>query len=41
MNVALALIVVGIVVALLVSYAIGVAMILIGAVLLIWPRLRR
>ena len=34
------LIVIGIILALLVNYALGLACILIGLVLLIWPRLR-
>jgi hypothetical protein len=34
------LIVIGIILALLVNYAVGLACILIGLVLLIWPRLR-
>ena len=40
MNLALLLIVLGIVIAVLVSYAIGIICILVGLVLLIWPRLR-
>jgi hypothetical protein len=40
MELSLLLIVIGIIVALLVSSALGVALILIGVVLLIWPRLR-
>ena len=39
MELSLVLIVIGIVLAILVNYAIGVACILIGLVLLIWPRL--
>jgi len=40
MELPLLLIVIGIIVALLVSSALGLALILIGVVLLIWPRLR-
>lgn len=40
MELSLLLIVIGIVLALLVNYALGLACILIGLVLLIWPRLR-
>jgi hypothetical protein len=36
----LLLIIIGIVVAILVHYALGLALILIGLVLLIWPRVR-
>ena len=39
MDLSLLLIVIGIVVAILVNYAIGIACILVGLVLLIWPRL--
>jgi hypothetical protein len=39
MELSLLLIVVGIVLAVLVSYALGIACILIGLVLLIWPRI--
>ena len=38
MDLSLLLIVLGIVIAILVHYAIGIAMIVIGLVLLIWPR---
>jgi hypothetical protein len=40
MELSLLLIVIGIILALLVNYAVGFACILIGLVLLIWPRLR-
>jgi hypothetical protein len=40
MNLALLLIVIGIVLAVLVHYALGIVCILIGLVLLLWPRLR-
>ena len=40
MELSLLLIVIGIVLALLVHYALGIAVILVGLVLLIWPRLR-
>jgi hypothetical protein len=40
MNLSLLLIVLGIIIAILVNYAIGIVCILIGLVLLIWPRLR-
>jgi hypothetical protein len=40
MELSLLLIVIGIVVAVLVHYALGIALILIGVVLLLWPRLR-
>ena len=40
MNLALLLIVIGIVLAVLVNYGLGIVCILIGLVLLIWPRLR-
>lgn len=40
MELSLLLIVIGILVAVLVHYALGLALILIGLVLLIWPRLR-
>lgn len=39
MELSLLLIVIGIVLAILVSYAIGIACIVIGLVLLIWPRI--
>jgi hypothetical protein len=39
MELSLLLIVIGIVLALLVHYALGIAVILIGLVLLIWPRI--
>ena len=39
MSLALLLIVIGIVLAVLVHYALGIALILIGLVLLIWPRI--
>ena len=39
MSLALLLIVIGIVLAVLVHYALGIACILIGLVLLIWPRI--
>jgi hypothetical protein len=39
MNLALLLIVIGIVLAILVSYALGILCILIGLVLLLWPRI--
>jgi hypothetical protein len=39
MELSLLLIVIGIVVAILVHYALGIACILVGLVLLIWPRL--
>jgi hypothetical protein len=39
MQLSLLLIVIGIVLAILVNYAIGIACILIGLVLLIWPRI--
>jgi len=39
MNLALLLIVIGIVLAVLVNYALGIVCILVGLVLLIWPRL--
>ncbi len=39
MNLALLLIVIGIVLAILVHYALGIACIVIGLVLLLWPRL--
>lgn len=41
MDLSLFLIIIGIVLALLVNYALGILCILIGLVLLIWPRLRR
>jgi hypothetical protein len=40
MNLALLLIIIGIVLAVLVNYALGIVCILIGLVLLLWPRLR-
>ena len=40
MELPLLLIVIGIVLAVLVHYALGIALILIGLVLLIWPRIR-
>jgi hypothetical protein len=40
MELPLLLIIIGIVVAILVHYAIGIVCILVGLVLLIWPRLR-
>jgi hypothetical protein len=40
MELPLLLIVIGIIVAILVNYAIGIVCILVGLVLLIWPRLR-
>jgi hypothetical protein len=40
MNLSLLLIVIGIILAVLVDYALGIVCILIGLVLLIWPRLR-
>jgi hypothetical protein len=40
MELSLLLIVIGIVLAILVNYAIGIVCILVGLVLLIWPRLR-
>ena len=40
MELSLLLIVIGIVLAVLVHYALGIALILIGLVLLIWPRIR-
>jgi hypothetical protein len=40
MELSLLLIVIGIIVAVLVNYAIGIACILVGLVLLVWPRLR-
>ena len=40
MELSLLLIVIGIILALLVNYAVGLACTLIGLVLLIWPRLR-
>ena len=39
MNLALLLIVIGIVLAILVNYALGILCILIGLVLLVWPRI--
>jgi hypothetical protein len=40
MELSLLLIIIGIVLALLVHYALGIAVILIGLVLLLWPRIR-
>ena len=40
MELSLLLIIIGIVLAVLVHYGLGIALILIGLVLLIWPRLR-
>ena len=40
MNLALLLIVIGIVLAVLVNYGLGIVCIVVGLVLLIWPRLR-
>lgn len=40
MELPLLLIVIGIVLAVLVHYALGIAVILIGLVLLLWPRIR-
>jgi hypothetical protein len=40
MELSLLLIIIGIIVAVLVNYAIGLVCILIGLVLLVWPRLR-
>jgi Zn-dependent membrane protease YugP len=40
MNLALLLIVIGIILAVLVNYGLGIVCILIGLVLLLWPRLR-
>jgi len=40
MDLSLILIVIGIILAVLVNYALGILCILIGLVLLIWPRLR-
>jgi hypothetical protein len=40
MNLALLLIVIGIILAVLVNYGLGILCILIGLVLLVWPRLR-
>ena len=40
MDLSLLLIVIGIILAILVNYAIGIVCILVGLVLLIWPRLR-
>jgi hypothetical protein len=39
MNLALLLIVIGIVLAILVNYALGIVCILVGLVLLVWPRI--
>lgn len=39
MELSLLLIIIGIVLAILVSYALGILVILVGLVLLIWPRL--
>jgi hypothetical protein len=40
MNLSLLLIIIGIVLAVLVNYALGIVCILIGLVLLLWPRFR-
>ena len=40
MELSILLIIIGIVLAVLVHYALGIALILIGLVLLIWPRIR-
>jgi hypothetical protein len=40
MELSLLLIVIGIIVAVLVNYGIGIVCILVGLVLLVWPRLR-
>ena len=40
MELSLLLIIIGIVVAILVHYALGIALILVGVVLLLWPRIR-
>ena len=40
MELSLLLIVIGIVLAILVNYALGIACILVGLVLLVWPRIR-
>ena len=40
MDLSLLLIVIGIILAVLVNYALGIVCILIGLVLLVWPRLR-
>ena len=40
MDLSLLLIVIGIILAILVNYAIGILCILVGLVLLIWPRMR-
>jgi hypothetical protein len=40
MELSLLLIVIGIILAVLVNYALGIVCILIGLVLLVWPRLR-
>ena len=40
MDLSLLLIVLGIIIAVAVNYALGIACILIGLVLLVWPRLR-
>lgn len=41
MELSLLLILIGIIVAILVNYPIGIVCILVGLVLLVWPRLRR
>lgn len=41
MELALLLIIIGIVIAILVHYALGLVVILIGLVLLIWPRIHK
>lgn len=40
MDLALLLVVIGIILAILVNYGLGIVCILIGLVLLVWPRLR-
>jgi hypothetical protein len=40
MELSLLLIIIGILISLLVNYALGIVVILVGLVLLIWPRLR-
>ena len=40
MELSLLLIIIGIVLAVLVHYALGIALILVGLVLLVWPRIR-
>lgn len=41
MELGLLLVIIGIVLAILVHYALGIALILIGLVLIIWPHVRR